>query len=76
MEFLGRTVSGQSLSVTDADIEVVKNWPEPKCSKDVEKFMGLANYHRGFVKHFAMLAELLYKEVVYTSSCIHNYRCG
>ena len=36
--------------------KMVKNWPTPKCSKDVERFAGLANYHRVIVKNFSELA--------------------
>lgn len=46
------------------DIETVSDWPVPTCSKDVERFMGLANYHRGFVKNFSQLATLLYEVAV------------
>jgi len=30
----------------------VLEWPTPKCIKDVQKFLGLANYYRRFVKNF------------------------
>ncbi|XP_053398341.1 uncharacterized protein LOC128556716 [Mercenaria mercenaria] len=60
IEFLGRNVSGNSLAMSKTDIEVVQQWPVPTCAKHVERFMGLANYHRGFVKNFSKLAEPLY----------------
>ena len=63
VEFLGRLVSGDKLSMTEADTKVVASWPVPTCSKDVERFMGLANYHRNFVKNFSKLAEPLYSVV-------------
>ena len=63
MEFLGRLVSSDKLSITEADIKVVASWPTPTCSKDVECFMGLANYHRSVVKNFSKLAEPLYSVV-------------
>ena len=63
MEFLGRIVSQNSLSMSEADIKTVLDWPTPQCSKDVERFAGLANYHRGFVKHFSQVAEPLYNVV-------------
>ena len=63
VEFLGRIVSGDKLSMTQIDIEAVSSWPIPTCSKDVERFMGLANYHRSFVKNFSKLAEPLYSVV-------------
>ena len=46
VEFRGRLISNNKLAVTDADIQSIALWPVPACSKDVEQFMGLANYHR------------------------------
>ena len=63
VEFLKRLVGNDKLSMTQSDIEVVASWPVPTCSKDVERFMGLANYHRSFVKNFSELAEPLYSVV-------------
>lgn len=63
VEFLGRVVNGESLSMSKADIQVVLDWPIPTCSKDVQKFLGLANYHRAFVKEFADIAEPLFRVV-------------
>ena len=63
VEFLGRLVSSDKLSMTEADTKVVTSWPTPICSKDVERFMGLANYHRSFVKNFSKLAKPLYSVV-------------
>ena len=61
VEFLGRVVDGNHLKMSEKDVEVVQKWPEPKTYKQVEKFMGLANYHRNFVKNFAQLASPLYE---------------
>ena len=63
VEFLGRNVSQNSLSMSEVDIKTVMDWPTPTCSKHVERFMGLANYHRAFVKDFSRLAEPLYRVV-------------
>ena len=63
VEFLGRVVTGDSLCMSDKDTAVVDTWPVPKSSKDVERFMGLANYHRSFVKDFSRIAEPLYSVV-------------
>lgn len=60
IEFVHRYVSGNNLSMTTEDIKTVVNWPTLKSSKDVERFSGLANYHRSFVKYFASLAQPLY----------------
>ena len=36
-------------------------WLVPKSVKDVQKFLGLANYYRWFVKDFAKIARPLYE---------------
>ena len=33
----------------------------PRSVKDIQKFLGLANYYRWFVKDFAMIAKPLYE---------------
>jgi len=38
----------------------VLDWPTSRCIKDIQKFMGLANYYRHFVKDFAKLARPLH----------------
>jgi hypothetical protein len=49
--------------MAEKDIKVFQNWETPQCSKDVQRFMGLVNYHRMFVKKFAELSEPLYRVV-------------
>lgn len=63
MEFLGRIVSDDKLAMAEADIKVVKEWPIPNNSKDVQRFLGLANYHPAFVPNFAEISADLYQVV-------------
>ena len=63
VEFLGRNVSQNSLSMSKVDIKTVMDWPTPTNSKHVERFTGLANYHRAFIKDFSHLADPLYRVV-------------
>lgn len=60
-EFLGRLVSKDGIEVGQEATRVVEEWPRPKNTKDVERFAGLANYHRTFIKDYAKLAEPLYR---------------
>ena len=41
-------------------VKGVLEWPIPKCVKDVQKFLGLANYYRWFIKGFAIVVRLLH----------------
>ncbi|KAL8604519.1 hypothetical protein ACOMHN_015803 [Nucella lapillus] len=61
VEFLGRIVGKDQISLSSKDMETVANWPTSSRSKDVERFLGFANYHRTFVKDFAEIAQPLYQ---------------
>jgi len=41
-------------------VEGVLNWPVPRNVKEVQKFLGLTNYYRRFIKDFARIAALLH----------------
>jgi len=49
VEFLGRTVGPEGLGLSPNDVRVVVDWPVPNSSKDVERILGLVNYHRMFI---------------------------
>ena len=42
-------------------VQGVIEWLVPRSMKDVQKFLGLANYYRQFIKDFARIAKLLHK---------------
>jgi len=44
-------------------VEGVTKWPTPQYVKNVQKFLGLANYYRRFVKDFAKIAKPLHQLV-------------
>ena len=60
VEFLGREVDGEGLHLKDEHIAAVVNWPVPSNAKEVERFLGLVNYHRIFLKGFAETVGPLY----------------
>ena len=58
---LGREATGETVEMSNKDIETVAKWPTPKSRKDVERWLGLANYHRQYMKDFAQHARPLYE---------------
>ena len=42
-------------------VQGVIEWPVPRSVKDVQKFLGLANCYKQFVKDFAKIAKLLHE---------------
>jgi len=45
-----------------AKISKVEQWPVPSSRVETQQFLGLANYYRRFVKHFATLAKPLHQK--------------
>ena len=39
----------------------INEWPTPKSVQEVQKFLGLANYYRRFIKDFATIAKPLHQ---------------
>lgn len=56
VQFLGKVVNAHGISVNPESIAAVAKWSTPKNKKDLQSFLGFANYHRDHVKHFAQLA--------------------
>ena len=42
-------------------VESIINWPTPSCVKEVQSFIGLANYYRRFINGFAKIANPFHK---------------
>ena len=63
IDFLGLVIETEEIKMQEEKVAGVLEWPRPKIVKKVQKFLGLANYYRRFVKDFAKLAKLLHKLV-------------
>ena len=49
------------MEMEDSYVEAVRDWVAPRSTKDVERFLCFANYHRGFIPGYAQLAFPLYR---------------
>ena len=59
--FLGVIIGEDRVRMEKEKVQGVIEWPVSKSVKDVQKFLGLANYYRQFVKDFAKIARPLHK---------------
>ena len=60
VEFLGVVIGPEGIKMEKGKVKGVLEWPTPKYVKDVQKFLGLANYYRWFIKGFATVARPLH----------------
>ena len=49
-------MSSKGISMEAKRIEVVRKWPEPKSVRDIQVFLGFANFYRQFIKGFSKIA--------------------
>ena len=56
VRFLRYIVSSKGISMEVEQIEVVRKWLEPKSVRDIQVFLGFANFYRQFIKGFSKIA--------------------
>ena len=49
-------MSSQGIYMEDEKIKAVKQWPEPKSVKDIQVFLGFANFYWQFIQGFSCIA--------------------
>jgi len=59
--FLGVIIGEDRVEMEKEKVQGVIEWPVPKSVKDMQKFLGLANYYKWFVKDFAKIARSLHE---------------
>ena len=61
--FLGVVIGLEGIKMEEEKVKGVLEWLTPKCVKDVQKSLGLANYYCQFIEGFASLARPLHDMV-------------
>ena len=55
VEFLGFIISPNGVAMGPKKVEAITNWPTPTCIRDIQSFLGFANFYRHFIANFAKL---------------------
>jgi len=63
VEFLGVVIGPEGIKMKEGKVKGVLEWLTPKCVKDVQKFLELANYYCQFIKGFTTVARPLHDMV-------------
>jgi Retroviral aspartyl protease./Reverse transcriptase (RNA-dependent DNA polymerase). len=59
VKYLGLIVSTDGIQMDPAKVSAVKEWPTPHNVKDIQSFLGFANFYRRFIREFAKKASAL-----------------
>jgi len=63
VEFLGVVIRLEGIKMEEEKVKGVLDWLTLKCVKDIQKFLGLANYYHQFIQGFALIARPLHDMV-------------
>jgi len=59
LDFLGHRISADGILMDPKKVSAILEWPAPSNIKQLQSFLGLANYYRRFIPGFASLAHPL-----------------
>ena len=63
VEFLGMVIGPEGIKIEKEKVKGILDWLILKCVKDVQKFLGLADYYCQFIQGFVFIARLLHNMV-------------
>ena len=59
VEYLGYILSSSGLTMSDDKIKIIQDWLEPKKVKDIQSFLGFANFYCRFIFNYSDIVILL-----------------
>ena len=72
INYLGFILSQDSLKMDQSKVQTIQDWPEPWKVKDIQSFLGFANFYRHFISNYSdivvPLTRLTHKGVLWNFS--------
>ncbi len=56
MQFLGYIIREEGIQMDQGKVTAVREWPNPQCVKERQRFIEFANFYRWFIKGFSSFA--------------------
>lgn len=59
IQFLGYIISPDGIQMDQGKVQAIRNWPRPQTVKELQHFLGFANFYHRFIQHFSHLTASL-----------------
>ncbi|KAG1929978.1 retrotransposable element [Pimephales promelas] len=56
IHFLGYVITPHGINMDQRKVEVVLHWPQPTTRKELQRFLGFANFYRRFIQNFSPIS--------------------
>ena len=61
VEYLGYILSPSGLTISDDKVKIIQDWLKPKKVKDIQSFLGFANFYHWFIFNYSdIIISLIY----------------
>ena len=80
-EYLGYCLSPSGLTMSEVKVQAIQDWPEPRKVKDIQSFLGFANFYHHFIFNYSEitipLTRLTHKDTPWNFSddCRSAFQC-
>ncbi|KAL0148230.1 hypothetical protein M9458_056462 [Cirrhinus mrigala] len=54
--FLGYNISHEGVKMDETKVKAVTEWPQPNTVKELQRFLGFANFYRRFIHNYSMVS--------------------
>ncbi|XP_016145267.1 RNA-directed DNA polymerase homolog, partial [Sinocyclocheilus grahami] len=58
-EFLGYVINDGGIQMDERKVDAIQNWPVPTTVKELQRFLGFANFYRRFIYHYSSITSPL-----------------
>ncbi|KAI2657297.1 Transposon Tf2-9 polyprotein [Labeo rohita] len=59
IQFLGYVIGPDGISMDASKVAAIRDWPQPTSVKELQRFLGFANFYRRFINQFSLLSATL-----------------
>jgi len=59
VNYIGFILSKEGLKMDPSKVQTIQDWPEPRKVKDIQSFLGFANFYRRFISEYSAIITLL-----------------
>ncbi|KAK3561109.1 hypothetical protein QTP86_028317, partial [Hemibagrus guttatus] len=59
VQFLGYKIDSSGIQMDEGKITAIRNWPAPTTMKELQRFLGFANFYRRFIQNYSSIANPL-----------------
>ncbi|XP_067303205.1 uncharacterized protein [Pseudorasbora parva] len=59
VQFLGDIIDKHRVKMEQRKVDTITHWPPPTTIKELQRFLGFANFYRRFIKNYSLLSSSL-----------------